>query len=321
MPIRHLASVDGDLVLDVAPDVVDVHAGPIVLHDRITVDGTAQVARSATYRAAAFEERVAGAAVGIRPRLIDTTAETDARARTELAELAPSVTPDGSPDEASSVARTAAAAVAAWSGGLAGTAVAVEGFGACSQAFARAVVARGARLVAVSTSAGAVADNAGLDPVELATARDRDGELFVTSLGLELHDPDELHELTVDVLALAGPPAAVDEHRAATMRAGVVVPLTPGPYTAAGLEQLRRRRVVALPDFVTTAGPFLEAYAPRGLSDEERRARAERLVTERMDAARRAKIDPHRYVTTLADTFLTTWIPEPHRPTSPLVDA
>ena len=87
------------------------------------------------------------------------------------------------------------------------------------------------------------------------------------------------------------------------------MPIVPAAITDSGIDALRRRQVVPLPDAVSTAGPFLAAVAPRGLSDDEVLARVERLTGERIEAARLAKVDPVRYATTLAETFRTAWLP------------
>lgn len=317
MLVRHLSSVDGELVLDL--DAAGAPAtGPVVLDPDLDVDGTTLHARAATYRAAVFEERVVGVAVGVRPRLIDGPAETLRRLREELDGLddAARVRPVlPSPETDALTARSVVAAAAAWFGGLDGRSVAIAGYDERRAPIAAEVARRGGRLVGVSSEHGAVADGAGLDPVALEAARSDHGSLFVTELaGLELHRADELPSLAVDVLVTTGGVGSMDAGLAAAVGAAVVVPATGVPYTAAGIDELRRQRIVPLPDVVTTAGPALVAASPAGLTHDEVLGRVDRLVTERIEGARLAKIDPFRYVTTLADTFLTTWVAADERP-------
>ena len=320
MHVQHLASVDGEVVHDLDPDGVDGAVARLYLLDGVTADDGGLLARAATYRAALFEERVPGAAVTVRPRLIDTPEETEARVRQELGPLVMSDRV-ALAEETSGPEAGAVAALDAWLGGLEGRRVVIRGFDDRGRAVARAIAARGGVVAGVSTTSGSVARGAGLDLDEVDDARAAHGDLFVTELGLELHLPDELLDLSVDAIVVGGGVGIVDEAFAERLAASAVVPVTDAPFTAGGLDTLWRRRIVARPDAATTAGPMLEALAPRGLTETERAARAERLIHERIDSARRSKADPFRYATMLADTFLATWVPRELRPTEPAVRA
>lgn len=320
MRVHHLTSVDGEVVHDLDPDTVPGAVARVYLRDGVTADDGGLLARAATYRAALFEERVPGAAVTVRPRLIDSEEETLGRVRDEIAPLAETERLTLA-SETTSVARGAVAALDGWLGGLDGRRVVIHGFDDVGSEVARAVVDRGGRLAGLSNTSGAIASGSGLDVSTIDEARATHGDLFVTALGLELHLPDELLDLSVDAIVVGGDVGVVDEDLALRVTASTVVPLSDAPFTEVGLDTLRRRRVVALPDTATTAGPMLEALAPRGLSDAERATRSDRLIHERIDGARRSKVDPLRYVTTLADTFLATWVPADIRPAAPAVRA
>ncbi|WP_436796207.1 hypothetical protein [Actinospongicola halichondriae] len=318
MLVHHLTSVDGEIVFDLDPDVAGAAVGRTYLREGVTAEHGAVLARAATYRAAIFEERVAGAAATIRPRLIDTEAETFDRLRDEVAPMAEAGR-FALADERSSVARGIVAAMAAWFRGLEGRRIVVHGFDDLGAEVARLVVERGGHLAGVSTASGAIASGSGLDIDAVEATRADHGELFVTQLGLELHRTDEALDLAVDAAVLGGAVGTIDRETAERISAAVVVPSSDAPYAEAGLDVLRRRGIVALPDTVTTAGPTLEALAPRGLTDAEIAARADRLIGERIEGARSSKVDPYRYATTLADTFLTTWVPADHLPDGPAV--
>jgi glutamate dehydrogenase (NAD(P)+) len=74
--VHHLHSVDGEIVFDLDPDVVTTAAGGTRVADDVTVDELALLARAMTYKLATFEARMGGAKAGIRPRLLDSHAET-----------------------------------------------------------------------------------------------------------------------------------------------------------------------------------------------------------------------------------------------------
>jgi len=346
--VHHLRSVDGEIVHDLDPDVVAPAAGGTRMADDVTVDELALLARAMTYKLATFEARIGGAKAGIRPRLLDTRAETIERYVEEVRPLVearrfltgadlgtraadfaaleasgrPSVfdhVVDGVGFEELVTGRGVVAAAEAWLGPLEGRTVAVEGFGNVGHGVAREVVRRGGRVVAVSTVRGAIATAAGLDVDELVAARTEHGESFVHHLGLEVHLPRELHELRVDVLVPGARVGVLDAGLAGRVQAAVVAPAANVPYTAGGLDVLRRRRVAALPDFVCNGGAVLAHRASRALTPDEVLRAVDREVGERIRAAKLAKVDPFRHATLLADTFLTTWLPEDVRPDGPAV--
>jgi len=346
--VHHLSSVDGEIVFDLDPEVVPTAAGGTRLADDVTVDELALLARAMTYKMATYEARIGGAKAGIRPRLLDTRTETLDRYVAEVRPLVesgrfltgadlgtrasdfaalhagdlPSVfdhVVDGVGFEELVTGRGVVAAARAWLGSLEGRTVAVEGFGNVGHGVAREVVRQGGRVVAVSTIRGAVARAAGFDVDELVEARAEHGESFVHHLGLDVHLPRELHELRVDVLVPGARVGVYDAELAGRVQATVVAPAANVPYTAAGLEVLRRNRVAALPDFVCNGGAVLAHRASRALTPEEVLRAVDREVGERIAAARTAKVDPFRHATLLADTFLATWLPEDVRPDGPAV--
>ena len=346
--VHHLSSVNGEIVFDMDPDVVGPCAGGTRMVDDVTVDELGLLARAMTYKFAAFEARLGGAKAGIRPRLLDSRAETLQRYCDEIRPLveadrfytgadlgtttsdfasldsdpAPSVFDeviDGIGFEELVTGRGVVAAAEAWLGSLEGRTVAVEGFGKVGHGVAREVVRRGGRLVAVSTLRGAIAHAPGFDIDELVDARAVHGESFVHHLGHDVHLPRELHELRVDVLVPGARVGVLDAHLAPRVQARVVAPAANVPYTADGLAALRADGVAALPDFVCNGGAVLAYRASPALTAAEVLRHVDREIGERIDAARRSKMDPIRHATTLAETFLTTWVPPEQRPDGPAV--
>lgn len=322
MPVHALTSLDGEIVADLDPGVAPETAGPTRFAADVAADQLALVARATTYQLATFGARLGGAAAGVRPRLLDTDAETRDRWCVEVAPLARDgrFTPleRADPDGALR-GRGVAVAAEAWLGSLEGRTVAVEAFDDVGHAVAREVVRRGGLVVAISTARGAIARSGGFAVDELADARADHGDAFVHQLGLDVHLPRELHELRVDVLVPGAHVGVLDAEVAGRVRAGVVVPGAAVPCTSAALAALRAAGIAVLPDVVTTGGAAVAHLAPPGLTPDEVARRVDREVAERIEAARLARMDPIRHATTLAETFLSTWLPEPHRPDGPAV--
>ena len=89
------------------------------------------------------------------------------------------------------------------------------------------------------------------------------------------------------------------------------------PYTAQGLDVLRRNQVAALPDFVCNGGAVLAHLASPALTTQEVLRAVDREIGERIRAAKMSKVDPFRHAALLADTFLSTWVPAELAPDGP----
>ena len=76
--------------------------------------------------------------------------------------------------------------------------------------------------------------------------------------------PQAAFDTECDALLVAGKAGVLEHDLAATVRAPVVVPLTPVPVTARALAVLGRAGVVVVPDFLATAAPALSAVDPDG---------------------------------------------------------
>jgi len=137
---------------------------------------------------------------------------------------------------------------------LDGAAVAVEGFGKVGAGTARACARAGARVIAVSTVEGLVADPGGLDVEELIELRRRHGDAFVSHARRSAHPREELFELDCDVLVPGARPDSITADVAEHLRCTIVAPGANVPYGTGALEILQRRGIVALPDFVSNSG-------------------------------------------------------------------
>src|SRR5262249_57111117 len=107
------------------------------------------------------------------------------------------------------------------------------------------------------TVAGCVSDPSGLDVDRLLTLRRTHGDACVLRYGRPILAPHQLFtEVNADVLVPGTRPGAIDAQTARSLPPGirVIAPAANAPYTAAGAEGLRQRRVLALPDFGWNAG-------------------------------------------------------------------
>src|SRR5690606_32980886 len=106
-----------------------------------------------------------------------------------------------------------------------------------------------------------------------------------------------------DALLVAGKAGVLEHDLAGTVKATVVVPLTPVPVTARALAVLGRAGTVVVPDFVSTAAPLLAAFDPDGGDPIERvRAAVANLAGEGTNLWMAACVR--------AEEFLRTWQPE-----------
>jgi glutamate dehydrogenase (NAD(P)+) len=112
----------------------------------------------------------------------------------------------------------------------------------------------GARVVGVSTVDGLLADPEGLDVDALFSLRERFGDGLVAHGPAPVRPRGELFELECDVLVPGARPDSITREVAARLRCAVVAPGANVPYGPGAVEQLHRRGIIAVPDFVANAG-------------------------------------------------------------------
>jgi hypothetical protein len=108
-------------------------------------------------------------------------------------------------------------------------------------------------------------------------------------------------DIAADALFVAGKAGVVDHQAAESVKASVVVPLTPLPVTAKAYAAFGRAGIVYVPDFIALAAPLLEQFDPSASATPAERVRntMHELVSEGPNAWR-AAVDR-------AETFLSTW--------------
>jgi glutamate dehydrogenase (NAD(P)+) len=137
---------------------------------------------------------------------------------------------------------------------FAGSAIAIEGFGKVGSGTALACARAGARIVAVSTVHGLLADADGLDVETLYRLREVNGDRFVEHGPTAVRPREELFEVECDVLVPGARPHVITPELAEGGPWAVVAPGANVPYAHGAIEVLHRRGVLAIPDFVSNSG-------------------------------------------------------------------
>ena len=141
---------------------------------------------------------------------------------------------------------------------LHGKRVAVEGFGNVGSNLARLLVERGAKVVAVSTSQGAVYDSRSLDIDQLTSLARQYGSGFVDRVADERKlERSDLLALDVDLLCPCARRHSVCELNVADISAHLVCPGANNPVSLQAESMLAARGVLVVPDFVANSGGVL----------------------------------------------------------------
>ncbi len=235
MKLQKLTSTDGFIAFDLgdAPAVGVVRVAPKVLRD-----GAELLARSTTYAAASFGLQVGGGSAGIN-------AKPDARDAAVAAFL----------EEVGELAGSGRWIVGA------GVGIEADELASLPNADARAAafdpVTLGESAVAAALGALGSLEGKLLGVVGTGPAADA-AVASATQNGATVH-PGLGIDGECDALLVAGKAGVLEHDLAATVKAKVVVPLSPVPVTARALAILGRADVVVVPDFLSTAGPMLTA--------------------------------------------------------------
>jgi glutamate dehydrogenase (NAD(P)+) len=285
--IQKLTSTDGF----VAFDLDDASAAGIVRSaPKILVDGASLLARTLTYRFATFERQVGGASAGVNaapddrpaavaafvaevePLVRDGRLAVDPGKGVSRDDLAPLAAVDHRPpvaegriDELTGIGVATAAHTAVR--GLAGRRVAVEGFDGSGPAVVAGVLARGGKVVAISTADGCATSTSGFDADAVAAAWAEHGTALVGQLADAPAPPADVFGVDADVLVVGSKPGVIDHDVAAGLTVSAVVPSGPVPVTAKALAVLRRAGVLVVPDFISTAGPLFAGWPADGAGD------------------------------------------------------
>ncbi|BAZ27904.1 Glu/Leu/Phe/Val dehydrogenase [Cylindrospermum sp. NIES-4074] len=159
---------------------------------------------------------------------------------------------------------------------LAGVRVAIQGFGNVGGAAAELLHEAGAKIIAVSTGAGGVFSQNGLDiPALKAYAANNRKSIVGFPQGTPISNADLL-TLPCDVLIPAALENQITEENVHQVQAQIIAEAANGPVTLEANQVLEARGVTVLPDILANAGGVVVSYLEwvQGLSyvfwDEER---------------------------------------------------
>lgn len=139
---------------------------------------------------------------------------------------------------------------------LKGARVAIEGFGSVGSALASLLaLKKGATIIAVSTTQGALYDPRGLDVPGLLELRQKFGNACVVEYrGAERIRNEDLLTLEVEVLSPCAGQHAITHLNAPLLRTPVLVPGANNPVTLDGERILQERDIISVPYFVANSG-------------------------------------------------------------------
>ena len=188
--------------------------------------------------------------------------------------------------------------------GLAGARVAIQGFGAVGRHAARHLADKGARIVAVSDSRGAVFDPDGLDLSRLLALKAENKS--VTGLAnVRVDHRDAIIAADCDILIPAARPDFINKSNAADVTAKLIVQGANIPVTAAAEDCLHQRGILVIPDFIANAGGVICASVEYhgGTENQAMTAIEEKIrrnTTEVLQQGRDLRVTPRQAATTLA---------------------
>ena len=147
--------------------------------------------------------------------------------------------------------------------------VAVEGFGAVGKAVVKFLTDKGANVVAVSDSTGAIYQSDGLEYEKLLNAKETTGAVKNHGGG-RIIENEELFRLPVDILIPGAKPDVISNKNVRNIRATLVVEAANIPATIEAEKILHDRGILVVPDFIANAGGLITgAVEYRGGTEKE----------------------------------------------------
>ena len=136
--------------------------------------------------------------------------------------------------------------------------VAIQGFGNAGSFIAKILHDKGAKIVAISESRGALYNPEGLDIEHLLALKEQHGR--VTPLFEDVIPNEKLFELDCDILIPAALSNQITETNAHLIQAKIVAEAANGPTTQEATKILTQRDVLIIPDVLASAGGVTVSY-------------------------------------------------------------
>jgi glutamate dehydrogenase/leucine dehydrogenase len=146
---------------------------------------------------------------------------------------------------------------------LAGARLAIQGFGSVGKAAARFLTAKGAILVAVADSQGAMYKPAGFDVEALIAATQWTGSVINAGQGTPIA-PEAIFSIDCEILIPAAVRDVITERNAAGIKASLILEGANIPATVQAEQLLHARGVLIIPDFIANAGGVIMAAMEYG---------------------------------------------------------
>lgn len=136
---------------------------------------------------------------------------------------------------------------------LRGARIVVQGFGSVGKHAARFLAAKGAILVGAADSQGTISHPKGIDIVQLTALKDAGKSVLDYQGGEKLHR-DAAVDIECDVWIPAARPDVLRADNVQRLNAKMVASGANIPATAEAEQELHRRGIIVLPDFIANAG-------------------------------------------------------------------
>lgn len=137
---------------------------------------------------------------------------------------------------------------------------AVEGFGNVGEFAAKFLCEKGAKLVAVSDSKGAIVDLAGIDFKKLKVAKEKKGSVVDYGSGQVFNDTKKILDVKAEVLVTAAVKDLILLEDVPRLKFSLIVEGSNIPMHHDVEELLHKKGVLIIPDFVANAGGVISSY-------------------------------------------------------------
>ena len=193
---------------------------------------------------------------------------------------------------------------------LAGARVAVQGFGAVGRHAARLLAEKGARLVAISDSRGALLNADGLDVAALIRAKEGGAALHECTGGVAA-ERDALIDVASDIWIPAARPDVIDRTNVERLNTKLVAQGDNIPVTLDAERYLHGKGILSLPDFIASAGGVIcAAMEYRGANEaaafDAIEEKLRRNVEELLGGMKEKGVSPREAALDLAEVRLRT---------------